>query len=256
MLEFFNHYLFLPTLVVIIFLAQILRGTQRVWRLQRFPAAYNLQPADLATAVEAYIQKAPGVIEAMATIGFAPFAASAITNKYAQVSFILLRNPDDLSVASVTFASNAKSSFSSIEFTQLFADGTGLDVNSNPMVRMFPRNARKPGYRFPAMSTLELHAAFVKLRAGLLQSKSPVLSLDTQDPVAALSRRLDEETARLIDRGYFHRAVEEGMHRLTVKGALSFTVKLTSPWSEMINLAERAKAHRALEAAGSQGERT
>jgi hypothetical protein len=256
MLEFFNHYLFLPTLVVIIFLAQILRGTQRVWRLQRFPAAYNLQPVDLATTVDVHKQKAPGVIEAMATKGFVPFAASAITNQYSQVSFVLLRNPDDLSVASVTFASNAKSSFSSIEFTQLFADGSGLDVNSNPMVRMFPSNARKPGYRFPAMAAPELYAAFVKLRASLLQSKSPVLSLDTQDPVTALSRRLDEETVRLVSRGYLHGAVEEGMHRLTVKGALSFTVKLTSPWSEMINLAERAKARHALETAGSQGDRS
>jgi hypothetical protein len=40
-LELLNHYLFLPTLVVIILLAQLLSRTRRVWQTQHF----RLQPA-------------------------------------------------------------------------------------------------------------------------------------------------------------------------------------------------------------------
>jgi hypothetical protein len=248
MLEFFNHYLFLPTLVVIILLVPLLSRTRRVWQTQRIPATYNLQPVELASAVAAHSQKAPGVIEAMAAIGFVPYAASEIRKPNSLVSFVLLRNPDDLSVANVTVGSNSKSSSAYVEFTQEFTDGTSLNVNSNPRVGIFPKEARKPVYRFPAMSVPELYAAFVKLRAILSSDRSPVLSLSMDAPVADLSRKLDEQTARLVARGYLN-SVEQGAHRLTAKGALSFTFKLTSPWGEMINLAERAQARRALEAA-------
>ena len=248
MLEFFNHYLFLPTLVVIFLLVPLLSRTRRVWQTQRLPAAYNLQPIDLASAVDAHNKKAPGVIEAMAALGFMPFAASEIRKPNSLVSFVLLRNPDDLAVANVTVGSNSKSSIAYVEFTQEFSDGTSLNVNSSPKVGIFPKDARKPFYRFPTMSVPELLAASVKLRAKLSSGGSPVLSLSMENPVADLSRKLDEQTARLVAKGYLN-SVEQGAHRLTVKGALSFTLKLTSPWSQMINLSERAQARRALEAA-------
>ena len=249
MLEFFNHYLFLPTLVVIILLVPLLSRTRRVWQTQRIPATYNLQPVELASAVAAHDQKASYVNEAMAALGFVPVTASEIRKPNSLVSFVLLRNPDDLSVANVTVGSNSKSSTTYIEFTQEFTDGTSLNVNSSPRVGVFPKEARKPVYRFPTMSVPELYAAFLKLRAGLSSGRSPVLSLSMEDPVADLCCKLDEQTARLVAKGYLHRSVDEGTHRLTFKGAFSFTFKLTSPWSEMINLAERASSHRALEAA-------
>jgi hypothetical protein len=184
----------------------------------------------------------------MAALGFIPFAASEIRKPNSLVSFVLLRNPDDLSVANVTVGSNSKSSSAYIEFTQEFTDGTSLYVNSNPKVGVFPGEARRPVYRFPALSVQGLYAAFVKLRTKLSSERSPVLSLSMEDPVASLSRKLDEQTAELVAKGYLN-SVEQGAHRLTAKGALSFTFKLTTPWSEMINLAERGKARRALETA-------
>ncbi len=238
--------------VAIFFLVlQHVLGPVLVWRAERIPAAYDLQPIDIQSVMAELDQNGKLSVEQLVALGFVPVLASQIVKSHSRTSFLMFRHPTDPAAANLTTAANAALRVSYVEFTQVFTGNTMLDVNTSAMPSAFPAFPGKHVWRFPGMQVPELHTAFVKLRARHERTNSPLPSLSTEAPLADLSRRLDEETAKLMDAGYLVRRVENGAHRLTPKGAILFTWKFVWPWKPLRNKLQLAAARRALDAAHS-----
>lgn len=226
-------------------------GPILVWRAERIPAAYDLRPIDVQCVIEMLDPGGMLAVEQLAALGFTPIVASEIVKPQSRVSFLLFRNPADPAAVNLTLAANAAQKFSYVEFTQVFTGNTMLDVNTCPMASAFPAFPGKRVYRFPGMPTPELHAAFVKLRASLARANAPISSLSTASPLSDLSRRLDDETKKLINGGYLVRTAMDGAYRLTPKGAILFTWKFVWPWKSLRDKLQLAASRRALDAATS-----
>ncbi len=248
----------LTSLVAIIFWVAIFfvvlqhaLGPVLVWRNERIPAAYDLRPIDVQSVIAALDAGGARAVEQLAALGFIPVAASEIVKSHSRTSFLLFRHATDPTAVNITLAASAVQKFSYVEFTQVFAGGLMLDVNTCPMPSTFPAFADKRVYRFPGMSLPELHAAFVKLRARVSRDTAPLPSLSVESPLFDLARRLDDETIKLVNQGYLMRQSENGAHRLTAKGALLFTWKHVWPWKPLRDKLQLAASRRALDAANS-----
>jgi hypothetical protein len=233
--------------ILIILAAQHLLGPYLVWKNERVPVKYQFLPVEVSAFLN---QQAPDVRDTVARLeglGFVPCASSTLTRSNLQASFLILRHKTESCSAMHVVFSHARGSIHYTEFNQRFSDGSMLDVMSCQSPSVYPDHPKKMLYRFPGMPVTELYDAFNRIKGRLSRRKTP-LPREPGQELADLARWMDLEVVDLIERGYYHRTVHDGHHRLTLKGACLFTWRMVWPWKPLLTYLELSRARRALAA--------
>jgi hypothetical protein len=226
--------------------AQHVLGPILVWRSERVPASYNFPPMEVSTFLRQQTPEVQAALAQLEALGFAPAAASVLEKSNVKAGFLLLQHGTELASAMLVVASHAKGSIHYAEFTQIFTDGTMLDVFSCPTASIYPTDTKTLKYRFPGMAISELYGTFVKINTRLQQHKTPTRTLEIGDELTDLAQKMNLDVAGLVKRGYYTPSADRSQYRLTLKGACLFTWRLVWPWKPLFNYFELARARRAL----------
>lgn len=218
----------------------------RVWRRQRIPAVYRLEavPADEVIGANA---DAGETRRWLLRMGFEELVAARMPGKPSRVAFVLYRQPGDPCGAVLVTAQATRSTFSYLEFTQLFDDGTTLVVNASPMPGAYPPLPGKQVWRYPDMAPAELHSAFLRLRE---RSRArPVTRLDPARPLATVEAAMARESRALVEAGCVVDPPGPDGHRLRLSAAYVFSWRLLWPVKGLRDRLQRMAARRVLDAA-------
>jgi len=123
----------------------------------------------------------------------------------------------------------------SVEFTQMYSDGTLLNVNNTAVFGVYPEWEKKVAYRFPHVSDLvELLDVAERIIKTRNSKAEPVAMVDGKE-FEAVESHLNEELDRLIKLGWVSSRLFGGERRLTMKGAVLMTWKMCWPIKFILN---------------------
>ena len=134
-----------------------------------------------------------------------------------------------------------------IEFTQMYKNGTVLNVSNASMINVYPKSRMRLSFRLPS----------VKNVAQLLSLANKLIDANKQDEEKITFARgrefetvedyLNRELNQLVKAGWVQSTVVEGNRRLTIKGALLMTWKMLWPVKQIINRIDISESSRAID---------
>lgn len=220
-----------------------LLGPLVVWRSQTLPGRVRFEPIEPETFFAERDDEFRGHDQAMRALGFVFLGASHLTDDKTDTWFALYAHPGDQACAMVVSLVNPLKRATYVEFTQLYDDGSVLNVNDGPVPSPYPRWHRKLVARFSDVHAPgELHARFRRIRAGIANSSPPV-TLAPDRAFEAVARHLAEESDHLVARGYCQPALgPDGRRALTPKGACLLTWRSIFPGKRLLEARDRREA--------------
>lgn len=206
-------------LIVLPVLALNLLGPLLIWRTQRLPARIRFQPHDEASFMASRDEAFRGLDADMRGLGFRYLGSSFMRDTHTETNFSLYAHDDQACAMVVSIVSKVKS-IAYVEFAQLYADGSILDVTNTPIPSPYPRVDLKIHARFPeVLATAELHARFLALRASLKNTAQP-MPYSADAGFRMVEDFMDRESDLMTRLGYCHPEVDaDGRRPLTLKGA-------------------------------------
>jgi hypothetical protein len=176
-------------------------------------------------------------------IGFEYIGSSFMKDIHAETNFSLYTNETDMTCAVVvSIVSNVKS-ITYMEFSQLYEDGSMLDVFNASQVSPFPDMDIKIALRFPEIkSPKELYKVFIRIRDYLKNTAKP-MAYDKSKGFKHVEDFMARESDELVKRGYCYNEIDtEGKRSLTWKGAYLLTWRSVFPGSRIRDYIDRSYA--------------
>lgn len=207
-----------------------------------------LDPSRIEEApIDSVYEEVPALrdgVARLAPLGFIPVKGARVSQPPTNPRFIVLRHPFELAMASVMAFGQGNRHVVVSEFVQRDAHGRAIAVNNASVVRVEPPLACSRAYRFPGASATELWHAFKSIRAtgtlgGAWQGWADRSEIEI---VREASRR---QVSELHAHGYLETDGTAGPPRLTLRGAVVFTLKLMWPWKYAVGRAQVEEARRA-----------
>ena len=122
-----------------------------------------------------------------------------------------------------------------IEFTQMYSDGTLLNVNNNAVFGVYPEWDIKEAYRFPHVNDvselLEMTEKIIRIR----KPKAEALAMVEGKEFETIENHLNDEMDRLVRLGWVSSRSHDNEHKLTLKGAVLMTWKMCWPIKFILN---------------------
>jgi hypothetical protein len=178
-------------------------------------------------------------------IGFDYVGSSFMKDVNTETNFSLYSNETDLTCAVVvSIVSNAKS-ITYVEYSQLYEDGSMLDVFNASQVSPFPNMDIKIALRFPEIkSPKELYQVFIRIRNFLKNTSRPI-PYDKSKGFKHVEDFIARESDELVKRGYCDNEIDaNGKRSLTWKGAYLLTWRSVFPGNRIRDLIDRSYATR------------
>ncbi len=204
-------------------------GPPLVWLSQTMPEAYRFALLD----TEAFLAERSDTFLALhkqiSASGFHYIGSSELAMSHSSMAFSIYFNPESLLCCTLSSAYSEPMNTTQIEFTQLFEDGSVVNINNNPLFNIYPDWDKKIGYRFPQVNDFDQLLSIASALIAAHQTTSSKSGLEQGREFAVIEQHLNSEMQRLIDTGYVSPTVHQGKRRLTIKGALLFTWKLCWP---------------------------
>ncbi|MFZ5757121.1 MAG: hypothetical protein ACOY3X_09475 [Pseudomonadota bacterium] len=237
--------------VILAFMAvPFLVGPVLVLMQQRLPARYRFEKRESRTFLAEQTPTFLALHHALLQKGFNPAGASVLQMRHVKTDFSLYLDEQAGVICTLSTAASSLGVSTQAEFTQMYSDGSLVNVNNHPVINVYPRNPRREAYRFPELNDLDaLLAAAMKIFAARGSGRQ-VSRYPLDEVWLAMEVWLDAELDALIAGGYVSETVQDGQRRLTVKGAILMTWKLCWPVKPVLARIDRASARQALARAG------
>lgn len=240
-------------LILLPVIALNLLGPLLIWRTQKLPARIRFKPHDEAGFLadrDDDFRRLDGDIRAL---GFGYLGSSYMRDTHTEANFSLYTHPGDQSCAMVVSMVSKVKSFTYVEFTQIYADGSLLSASNIGMASTYPRMAVKIAVRFAEVADpRELYARFRSLRAGLRNSARAV-PYSADEGFRMIEDHLDHESDVLVEMGYCHPQVDaEGRRALTLKGAYLLSWRSIFPGKGLTGWLDRQRSARLLAQASAR----
>lgn len=230
--------------------AQFILAPLLVYRSQRLPARYCFEMIDpesfLSDRTPTFVELHRKLLEhQFEHIGSSSFMMSQVR------MYFSIYNQSDLKLACVlSTAYSEPMNSTQIEFTQLYADGSVMNISNNPLFEIYPPHPRKLNFRFPDSNDFD---QLLDAAQRLIASQKPGIQhigLEPGHEIETIERYLNEELDALVQTGWVSSRVAQGQRRLTFKGATLMTWKLCWPIKGLLDRADAARARRALRQTG------
>ena len=174
------------------------------------------------------------------SLGFRRVGSSVFADSHNVSNFTLFTNQGDETVAMLVTMHSSQRHFTYAEFSQLYSDGSMLDVSNAPVASPYPRMKLKMAARFPEVNdTATLYEILLKLKKQLSNTARPVPYDAAQGfrPVEAFMERECDELVRL---GYCRPEIDrDGRRSLALKGAFLLTWKSVFPANKIVDYLDR-----------------
>ncbi len=216
-------------------------------RIQKLPARVKFEPHDdrefLLSRGEEFHQLSSDIRR----IGFEYVGSSFMKDSHSETNFSLYCNDIEKAGAMVVHMENNAQSFTYVEFSQLYANGTMLDVGNASEVSAYPKMDLKISVKYPKVRDVaELYSRFKVVRESLKNSEI-VVPFDTSNGFEIVERFMAKESDILVEKGYCLPEIDsEGKRRLTLKGAYLITWRSVFPGKKIQAAIERLYSNRLL----------
>jgi len=233
---------------LLIFIAILyIAGPIFIYCVQKLPARVSFEAVDEASFLNDRSEKFNALDHELKALGFEYIGSSTLLDTNNKTYFSLYANAKHNTTGMLVSMSSTVDNFTYVEFGQLYADGTMLDVSNAPVVPVYPKMDLKIAARFPKISDAkELYRTFLKLKSSLNNS-SPAIAYKREDGFKKVEAFIAKESDELVDLGYCKPPVDsEGKRSLTFKGACVFTWKNTFPGKGIYDRLDQAYSRKLL----------
>ncbi|OWL90787.1 hypothetical protein [Halopseudomonas aestusnigri] len=215
-------------------------GPWLVLRTQRIPARVRFNNTDHARFLADRGEVFRRLDEQLQALQFAHIGSSVLPSSHTTSHFSLYVHPRDQAAAMLVTMTTGKRRVTYAEFTQLYADGSLLDVHNAPSLSSYPAMPCRIGVRMTGVNNLKrLFSTLQHLRARLPNSAAAIAYPEDQG-FAPIERFLARESDELVAQGYCTPDIDsQGRRGLTLKGALLLTWKNAWPGRLVFNLLEQ-----------------
>jgi hypothetical protein len=179
--------------------------------------------------------------------GFEYAGSSFMKDINAETNFSLYTNEADMTCAMVVSIVSKVKSITYMEFSQLYEDGSMLDVFNATQVSPFPDMDIKIALRFPEIkSPKELYQVFIRIRNYLKNTAKP-MAYDKSKGFKLVEEFMARESDELVKKGYCYDEIDaEGKRSLTLKGAYLLTWRSIFPGNRIRDFIDRSYARNML----------
>lgn len=178
---------------------------------------------------------------------FVSIGSSILLDSHSESHFRLYWNAEIKMAAMVVSMKSNVEDITFIEFIQLYSDGTLLSVNNSKQLPAYPEFDFKKAIRFPKEQSpralLKYHDAIKK------NLKNDTVAVDYQiaNGFKGIEDHLKRESDELLKKGLVKETVDDnGKRSLTLFGAYAMTMRLVSPWKNILSYMEEKKRKKLL----------
>lgn len=218
-----------------------------ILKTQRLPARVRFAPLPEEEFLPARSETFNRLDGELKQMGFVYGGSSVLKNMNTDSYFSLYSLPGDAACAMLVTINSPVRNMTYLEFCQVFADDSVLDVNNADVVSAYPAMKQKTMLRYPAVNDpATLLDIFRKIRKRMAQ-QLPVKDWDPANGIAVVEDALARESDELVRLGYSREAVDdEGQRGLTIKGAYLMTWKNVFPGKQVQDWLDLRRARRIL----------
>lgn len=181
------------------------------------------------------------------SLGFDYIGSSFMKDTNTETNLSLYTNETDLTCAVLVSIVSRVKTITYVEFSQLYEDGSMLDIFNASQVSPFPNMDLKIALRYPDIkSPQELYSVFLRIRNYLKNTARP-MAYGKSKGFKHVEDFMARESDELVKRGYcFNEIDTEGKRPLTWKGAYLLTWRSVFPGSRIRDLIDRSYASKML----------
>ena len=218
-----------------------------IFRAQKLPARVQFSAVDENGFLRARSERFNDLDTQMRGLGFNYIGSSMLPDTHNIAYFSLYSNEVDGTTGMLITMENKLGSFTYAEFSQLYSDGTMLDVSNASVVSAYPRMPLKIAARFPNINDLDqLYAILSRIRASANNTAAPVGS-EPEIGFSKVEEFIARESDDLVRLGYLKSDIDaEGKRRLTLKGAFLITWRSIFPGRRIFDALDRSHSRKIL----------
>ena len=170
-------------------------------------------------------------------LGFNYLGSSFMEDSHTETHFSLYCNDKDSTCAMVVSMVSKVKTITYLEFSQVYSDGSMLDVSNANQVSPFPKMNIKIAARFPEIDNpSKLYEVFKKLKSSLKNSCQPT-AYDKNKGFKMVEDFMAKESDILVEKGYCQEPIDrDGRRALTLKGAYLITWRSVFPGNKIRNM--------------------
>ena len=222
-------------IVFALFSLQYLAGPILVYKSSVFPKEYKFNILDTESFLSERSETFLELHNQLRSLGFEHSGSSEFFLSHVSMYFSIYSN-QKLKIACIL--SSAKSELinsTQIEFTQLYPDGSVLNVNNNNIHETYPANNLKMSFRFPEINDIEQLLKISQKLGPKFKDYEQRIPLTKNREFDDVESFLNKELKLLIDNGWVSSRTTNDYRKLTIKGALLLTWKNCWPVNKILN---------------------
>ncbi len=233
--------------LLIILSIQYVIGPILVWRSQKFPSKYIFNLLDNESFLS---ERSPTFMQLHNQIiseGFEYIGSSELIQVNSSMYFSIYNNNELKLACTLSSAHSSAINTTQIEFTQMYCNGSVLNVNNAPLFNIYPRTDKKLCFRFPEINEF---SQLLKIASKLIKSKKldeERTTFERGEEFATIENHLNDEVKYLVKKGWVSDQVNNKQRKLTIIGAILMTWKLCWPIKQILSRLDTAYSTKALE---------
>lgn len=216
-------------------------------KLQKLPARVTFEPHDEKDFLLSRDEKFHQLNSDIRSLGFEYIGSSFMEDSHSETNFSLYHNESEKTGAMIVRIENNVKAVTYIEFSQLYADGSMLDVSNADEVAVYPKMDLKITVKYPEVRDCsELYSRFKQLRDSLKNSNEAI-PFDSSEGFKVVEDYMAKESDILVQKGYCKPEIDDsGKRSLTLKGAYVITWRSVFPGKKIRNALDKLYSNKLL----------
>ena len=218
-----------------------------IWRTQKIPAEVRFRPVDETGFLLARNEEFKRYDRELTALNFDVQGSSILEDSQTKSYFRLYWDKENFLAATVVSMESKLEEVTYVEFSQIYEDGSVLDVNNSKKMEVYPEIEFKKVFNFfDIRSVSELLKCFNKVKGKLRSDTCPV-SINTSRHFSDIERFIRKESDALTSMGFLKEPIDaEGWRSLTLAGALSMTWRSVPPGSKIVGYFKKKRQEKLL----------
>ncbi|MCD4774593.1 MAG: hypothetical protein K8S15_00915 [Candidatus Aegiribacteria sp.] len=226
---------------------QYLIGPIIVWCTQKLPEKYVFRLVDSKKFLSERTPTFIALHEEIQDKEFEYIDSSELNMSNTSVCFSIYNHFDKKIVCTLVTARSDSINTTYIEFTQLYKNGSVLNVSNSSIINIYPTSEMRLSFRFPQVNDFDKLLTYAEKLINSNKQNEQRITFEKGKEFETVESYLNIELNELIERGWVQSKVVTGNRRLTIKGALLMTWKSVWPVKQILNRSDIAYSKRAIE---------
>lgn len=224
-----------------------------IWKTQKIPAIVSFNGVNEDEFLSNRNEDFLNYDNSLKLQGFEYIGSSTLDGSHTNTYFSLYTN-DNLSLAAtvvtITSAVQGVKELTYIELSQLYADGTMLDVSNSHTPGAYPKLDLKIAVQYPEINEVSELIRIISILKEKLKNTANPISYKKNLVFKPVEDFLKRESDELVTKGVCKNSIDaNGKRSLTLKGAIILTYKSVKPGKQIVAYLNGRKARALLKSA-------